>query len=64
MESAMTRFWLNRYIQRIDVCETYVDNGQAVTYQTRINWKYPLQVRNNSNSLHVNHRSIRRARGQ
>ena len=37
MESAMTHLWPERYIQLIDVCETYVDNGQPVTYQIRMN---------------------------
>ena len=43
MESAMTRFWTNGYIQRIDICEIHVDNSQTVTHQTHTNYNYPYK---------------------
>ena len=36
MNAAMSCFRPNGYIQHIDVCETFVDNGQLVTHHTRI----------------------------
>ena len=45
MYTAMSCFWTNGYIQHTDVCETFVDNGQSVTHQTRIKNKLSLQVR-------------------
>ena len=41
----MTRFQLNGYIQRIDVCKTCVDNGQTATHQTRIKLNYPCKYK-------------------
>ena len=32
----MYRFLPNGWIQRIGVCETFIDDGQSVTNQTRI----------------------------
>ena len=59
MSGGKHHFWLNGCIQRIHVCETFVDYGQRVTHQTQI--KLSLQVQNACNIQNVNQRNICRA---
>ena len=41
----MICFWPNGWIQRIDACETFIDNRQTVTHQTCIKWNFPCNYK-------------------
>ena len=36
METGMIRLWPNEYIQRIELCKTFVDKDQTFTQQAQI----------------------------
>ena len=59
MSGGKPRFWPDGCIQRIGVCETFVDYGHMVTHQTQI--KLSLQVQNSCNRQNFNQRNIYRA---
>ena len=50
----MLHFEPNRYMQGIEVCENFVDNGHTVTHQTRIKEEISLQLKNVCNIQNIN----------
>ena len=58
MYAAMSHFEPNGCIQRIGVCETLINNGHPVTYQTRLKENNSLEVIKSCNIQNVNQRNI------